>query len=67
MRDLIGKRFRLDSASYQPDPPYVVVVAVETNHVLVELEGVENRWGGPERKWVDRSAFAQERWHAVEA
>lgn len=27
------------------------IVAVETNHVLFEFETLQNRWGGPERRW----------------
>lgn len=33
------------------------VVAEETSHVLVELEGIENRWGGPERRWISKGGL----------
>lgn len=33
-----------------------VVRAVETAHVLVEIEGESNPWGGPAREWHSRGA-----------
>lgn len=37
-----------------------VVTAVELSHILIELTGRVDRWGGPERRWYP-SALVQPR------
>lgn len=50
--------FVLHDGSHDREP--AVVVAIETNHVLLEMIGKVDRWNEPLRQWVARARFVSE-------
>lgn len=52
---MIGKRFEVCINNQKRITG--TIVRVETAHILFEIDGEENPWGGPARQWFDRAFF----------
>lgn len=60
----VGSRWRMMLMEDGLTDTAVTILAVETSHVLVEMDGTRDRWGGPERRWLPASIWTH-RWSSL--